>query len=327
MQEKIPVLDIIQKCDFSAENPFDVNESLFPNLLNYLQPKLVKFIEQHVYKSWVDTGFIGENTGVVFYDLIAKKMLQDRYKGYLEHLSHQQIKDINDTFSSVIKDEARHSEIFLGILKKMNFISSYNTDFVVNSQHFAKHVTDNVSNGLYLTKHNEASLLNHVCPMIIGEAYLFACYGLFYKLSTNEDKKLIFKSLMQDESLHLNHFIGLINSARIPRLDIDEITDELHINILDHSALEIIEVVPLIKSIVKDQQKQSTILDNIYNSKHHKTFRKLYFRKIYQFYKILYPEMSESAMKTTLESYTLAEVFDRNTNNRDMLYQKNLLNQ
>lgn len=327
MKKEIPVLDIVDECNFSADNPFDIQQPLFPNLSNYLQPKLISYIEKQVFKTWVDTGFVGESTGVVFYDIIAKRMLLDRYSGDLGHLPAEQVDKINNSFDIVIKDEARHSKIFLGILQKMNFTSRYNIDYITGDRGFAEHVTDKVSNGLYSTKNNQASLLNHVCPMIIGEAYLFSCYSLFYKLSTNENKKLIFRSLMQDESNHLNHFIKLIEYARVPRENIDEIRQELHINIFDHSAFEIREIVPLLNTLVKDPEKRAEIYNNIYQSEHHQAFQDLYYRKIYQFYNILYPEVSEDDMKNTVKSCKFSEVFERNTNNRDMLYEKSLLNQ
>ena len=106
------ILDLINQCEFSNENPFELNENLFPVLDSIAAPSLTKLFEKTCYNSWLIYGFDGESQVTIFYDSILKKLQDGTLDTYYSHLSEYDTQKIQNDFTTVINDEFEHRTIF-----------------------------------------------------------------------------------------------------------------------------------------------------------------------------------------------------------------------
>lgn len=329
MKTDIPVFELIDQCEFDIDNPFELENGLFPNLRNHFPSKMVDLLEKRIYHSWIDAGFIGESTVCVFYDIITNRLLKDRYNGYFDHLTQDELNQISEEFADVIEDEIRHREIFLRIIKKTGISSGHDiTDVDHNNPNFKLRVERNVQSDLYIEDSNTACLLGHVCPMLIGETYLLASFNMFYQMSTNPNKQQIFKSLLQDESRHVNHFKNLLKTASINKDDADRLKQEIINNIYDSSNFQALDLASFVQDTIKLQEKIDIVFQEVYNNPFHQHFRELFLRKVYQFYSVIYPETTEeefNAIMNPLDFSRIIHNFNQGTNmHRNILLQKTL---
>ena len=142
-----------------------------------------------------------------------------------------------------------------------------------------------------------------ITAILTIETYLLATFSMFYKTTTNENKKLIFKSFLQDESRHVAHFIRLLKQARIPKEHIDQADRRIILNILDNSNFELIALIKYLRDIVKNKDKQSAIINNVYKDIFHQTFKHIYLTKCWQFYNILHPNVSEQDFVKIIDDF------------------------
>jgi rubrerythrin len=329
MKTDIPVFDLIDQCEFGMDNPFELENGLFPNLRNHFPSKMVDLFEKRIYNSWLDFGFIGESTVCVFYDIITEKLLQDRYHGYFDHLNKDELNQISVDFADVIEDEVRHREIFLKIIEKTGMPTRHDINRANHTNlDFKADIKEVVQTDLYGDGTRPASLLGHVVPMLIGETYLLATFNMFYNMSPNKSKKQIFKSLLQDESRHTNHFRNLLKQASINPHDAEAYRDDIHANIFELSNFGLLELVRFVTEIIKSRDKMNAIFTEVYKDKFHEDFRELFLRKIYQFYSVIYPNTTEAEFYNTLNSMEFSSIFGENqSRRRDIIIEKALINQ
>jgi rubrerythrin len=305
MKTDIPVFDLIDQCEFKIADPFDLNARLFPALEQSLPDKLIGTFETKVYKTWLHLGFNGESLVSVFYNIIADRLQQDRYDGYFDHLSDLEVDTIVSDFRSVVEDEERHREIFYAIIKKLDVdIEGYQPDFYdPNNKDYQELVANGITKNVMGEAVDNPTLLDQLTAILTIETYLLATFSMFYKATTNENKKLIFKSFLQDESRHVAHFIRLLKQARIPKEHIDQADRRIILNILDNSNFELIALIKYLRDIVKNKDKQSAIINNVYKDTFHQTFKHIYLTKCWQFYNILHPNVSEQDFVKIIDDF------------------------
>lgn len=298
MHTTASVFDLIDQCEFPNENPFELRENLFPILDTIATPLMTKLFEKACYNSWLIFGFDGESQVSVFYDSILIKLQEGYLNNYYGHLSESTSQRIQNNFSSIILDEIRHREIFKAIIEKMDADKKdYRPDY------FNPECKEYVDSQWSLW--NNYSLLDHLCPIVTGESYLLAAFVLFYKYTTNPTKQQIFKEFIQEESRHIAHFMHFMKNANIseserPRFHmvfVNQVAQKLN--------FEQLKFEQFLNSLIKDTDKKQEIITVAYDTEFHRTFRKIFLKKAWQFYSIVIPGVDQDQFELLVQEYKL----------------------
>jgi hypothetical protein len=148
-------------------------------------------------------------------------------------------------------------------------------------------------------------LLDHLCPIVTGESYLLAAFVLFYKYTKNPTKQQIFKEFIQEESRHIAHFMHFMKNANIaeserPRYHmvfVDQVAQKLN--------FEQLKFEQFLNSLVKDPVKKQAIIKVAYDTEFHRTFRKIFLKKAWQFYSIVIPGVDQDSFEHFVQDYKL----------------------
>jgi rubrerythrin len=292
------VFDLIDQCDFPVENPFELRENLFPILNTVATPSMTKLFEKTCYNSWLIYGFDGESTVSIFYDTISKKLQQGYLDNYYRHLDKLAVQRIQDNFSSIVQDELKHKEVFKAIIEKMD---ADNKDY--RPEYFNPDCKEYVDSLWAWWDHH--SLLDHLCPIVTGESYLLAAFVLFYKYTENPAKQQIFKEFIQEESRHIAHFMHFMKNANIAESERPRYHTLFISCVAQKVNFEQEKFEQFLNSLVKDSVKKQAIIKVAYNTEFHRTFRKIFLKKAWQFYSIVIPGVDQDLFERFVQDYTI----------------------
>lgn len=305
------IIELIDQCEFRTNNPFDIENGLFPALTKIIPTETVQHFESELLKTWLAFGFKGETLVSVVYDKISNELYKT--SGYFDHLSEDDIKQLQANFASVIDDEIRHRDMFIKIMDRFeNGSVEYDAEhYDPYNTNFKDYVYDYMDSGVLGVKEVDPNLLDILSVIIPGENYLLATFNFFYKSTSNPKKQEIFKSFLQDEARHIAHFMNLVKQAQIPQEHKDRAKHRILQHIFDNSNFELIKLVQYLKESEDNTQKQDVILNLVYKDERHKHFKEAYLKKCYQFYNILYPEISEEQFKNQLNQFKMSDLNTR----------------
>lgn len=296
MQNHESIFELIDRCDFPNENPFELSEDLFPILNSVASPSITKLFEKTCYNSWVIFGFNGESKVSVFYDTILQKLDNGYLDNYYGHLDHSEVTNFKNKFVEIIHDELKHREIFSAIISKMG-ISNEEFDPTYYDPKCEEFV--DFHNDLW----NKYNLLDFLCNISTGESYLLSAFVLFYKYTKCQFKKQMFKEFIQEESRHIAHFMNFLKKATVT----DQERERFHIIFLnwvvyrlqfEYDNLEI-----FLDKVIKDNRKKEIFLNLAYKTPLHNTFKKIYLKKVWQFYNIVFPDVDQESFEKLVTEY------------------------
>ena len=285
-------LDLIGQCEFPSENPFELRENIFPVLNSIATPTMTKIFEKACYGSWLIFGFNGESQVSIFYDSILQKLQDGSLDNYYGHLMLEDRQQIENNFKSIIQDEIKHREIFKSIIEKMD---SDKTDY--RPEYYNPECKEYADSEWKLW--DSYVLMDFLCPIVTGESYLLAAFVLFYKYTENLSKREIFKEFIQDESKHVAHFMNFMKKAKVPSNQRSRFHNLFLVETKRKMHFEKNKFEDFLNSIVKDLSKKQEITEVAYNTEFHRTFRKIFLKKSWQFYNIVFPNIDQD----TFEQY------------------------
>lgn len=286
------VLSLIDQCDFSADNPFELRENLFPVLGEIASPTIVKLFEKTCYNGWLVFGFEAENAVVLRYDNILSKFNDGSLDVYFGHLSESERNQIKSKFKEVIDDEVKHSEMFSAIIGKMKAIKDYRPEFV--SPTCLEFIQS--ENDLWHTN----SFIELLPNIVTGESYLYAAFVLFSKYSKNPIKQQIFKEFIRDESRHVAHFMNIMKKAYIDDVEQKRYDRKFFQFAKDRSQFEDAKFKNFLDTLSISAEIKKNIVNKAYTTEFHQTFRKLYAKKTWQFYNIVFPDVDQETYEKML---------------------------
>ena len=293
------VLTLIDQCNFSSENPFEIGENLFPVLNTIANPAMTTLFEKNCYNSWLIYGFDGESQVTIFYDSILQKLQDGSLDEYYGHLSSADQQQIQDRFATVIHDELEHRGIFEAIIEKIQDADKKE----YHPEYFNPACQEYVDSQWKLWDYY--TLMESLGSIAVAESYLLSAFVLFYKYSNNPTKQQIFKKFIQDESKHIAHFMNCIKKAKIS----DAEQQKYQAAVMYHTASKInfeqanFEI--LLDSLIKDSNKKRQILKLAYSTNLHKTFRKIFLKKAWQFYSLVVPGIEQDLFEQQVRQYKL----------------------
>lgn len=303
-------LDLIDQCQFSDEDPFEINQNLFPNLKSLLPASIIKRIESECYATWLNWAFEGESSVSVVYQII-QNQISNNLVNYFSHLDTEEKQQVEDYFSNIINEEREHRIIFKNMIEKLRLPADINYRpefFDPDSPAF---------NSFWNNHYNKVGFLSALGIAVIGESYLLACFLLFYKQSANELKKQIFKQFLTEESQHIAHFLNLIRRGKYSADD----KDRLHHSFLQTVQQKINFEIATVNTIYAKLQKGFTtkisdkgnhflILNDVekfnqiaYSGELHESFKELFLRRSYQFYHAVFPDVTEDEFLQLVANY------------------------
>lgn len=286
------ILDLIDQCDFNEENPFELSENLFPILNQITSPTITKLFEKTCYNGWLIFGFNGENEVSVIYDTIRERLNNGYLEKYFNHLSDQEFNAIKESFSEIIEDEVKHSKMFAIIIDKLGLKENYRPDFYTpNCEEFVKLQNDYWQNN---------SLFERLTNIVTGESYLLATFVLFYRYSSNPIKQEIFKEFIKDESKHVAHFMNFMKKAQITDEDRQLFRPKFLEYARSRSKFESLKFDNFLDKLMVDSNKKNLILKTAYKTEFHRTFRKIFLKKTWQFYNIVFPDVDQDMYEDLL---------------------------
>jgi rubrerythrin len=286
------VLSLIDQCDFSAENPFELRESLFPVLKDIASPTIVKLFEKTCYNGWLIFGFEAENAVIIRYDNILSKFSNGSLDTYFGHLSQAERYQIQEKFKEVIDDEIKHSEMFKTIISKMKVTKDYKPEFY--SPDCIEFVES--ENNIWHTN----SFIELLPNIVTGESYLYAAFVLFSKYCKNPIKQQIFKEFIRDESRHVAHFMNIMKKAKIDSIEQKKYDTKFFQYAKDRSQFEGAKFEIFLESLSISSETKDDIMQKAYTTEFHQTFRKLYAKKTWQFYNIVFPDVDQETYEKML---------------------------
>ena len=303
-------LDLIDQCEFSNDDPFEINQNLFPNLKSVLPATIIKRIEAECYANWLNWAFEGESSVSVVYGII-RDQISNNIVNYFSHLDHTEQQQVKDYFSNIIIEEQEHRIIFKNIIDKLQLPADIN----YRPEFFDP---DSVAfNSFWNNHYDKVGFLSALGIAVIGESYLLACFLLFYKQSSNKLKKQIFKQFLTEESQHIAHFLNLIKRGKYSEED----KDRLHHSFLQTVQEKINFEIKTVNSIRAKLQKgfNTKIVDNgdnfsilndtekfnqvAYSGELHESFKELFLRRSYQFYHAVFPDVNEDEFLHRVKNY------------------------
>ena len=303
-------LDLIDQCQFSDEDPFEINQNLFPNLKSLLPASIIKRIESECYATWLNWAFEGESSVSVVYQII-QNQISNNLVNYFSHLDTKEKQQVEDYFSNIINEEREHRIIFKNMIEKLQLPAdiNYRPEFFDPDSP--------VFNSYWNNQYNKVGFLSALGIAVIGESYLLACFLLFYKQSSNKLKKQIFKQFLTEESQHIAHFLNLIRRGKYSEDD----KDRLHHSFLQTVQQKINFEIATVNTIYAKLQKGFTtkiadkgnhflILNNVekfnqiaYSGELHESFKELFLRRSYQFYHAVFPDVTEDEFLQLVANY------------------------
>lgn len=292
------VFDLIGQCEFPNENPFELQENLFPILDTIATPSMTKLFEKACYNSWLIFGFDGESQVSIFYDSILQKLQDGSLDNYYGHLSDSERQLIQDNFASIIDDELRHREIFKAIIEKMD---ADKKDY--RPEYYNPECKEYVDSQWALW--DNYSLLDHLCPIVTGESYLLAAFVLFYKYTNNPVKQQIFKEFIQEESRHIAHFMNFMKKANISESERPRY-HRVFVNLVSEKIkFEQVKFEKFLNILINDPVKKQEIVDIAYKTEFHQTFSKIFLKKAWQFYSIVIPGVDQDLFEQWVHEHKL----------------------
>ena len=285
------VFELIDQCDFPNENPFELEQNLFPILNTITSPTLTKLFEKKCYNTWLIFGFDGESQVSVFYDSILHKFQEGYLDNYYGHLTLEEKKQITDNFTTIIQDEIRHRDIFANIIEKTKADKKN-----YKPEYYNPSCKEYVESQWKLW--DDYTLLDHLCPIVTGECYLLAAFVLFHRYTKNEKKKQIFKEFIQEESRHISHFMNFLKKAKVHENERARYHTFLINNVIQKMNFEYVKLENFLDTVIKDPVKKSEIIKVAYDTDFHETFRLMFFKKTWQFYNIVFPEVDQEQFES-----------------------------
>jgi hypothetical protein len=312
-------LDLIDQCQFSDEDPFEINQNLFPNLKSLLPASIIKRIESECYATWLNWAFEGESIVSVVYQII-QIQISNNLVNYFSHLDTKEKQQIDDYFSNIINEAREHRIIFKNMIEKLQQLH-LPADIKYRPEFFDPDLP--AFNSYWNDQYNKVGFLSVLGVLAIGESYLLACFFLFYKQSSNKLKKQIFKQFLTEESQHIAHFLNLIKKGKYS----DEDKERLH-----HIFLQVVQQktnfeIKTVNSIytklqkafnIKISNKENNFLISndsekfnqiAYSGKLHESFKELFLRRSYQFYHAVFPDVNENEFLYLVENYQTSNDF------------------
>jgi len=295
MKTDIPVFDLIDQCEFKVDNPFDLPSRLFPSLSTDF--------ETEMFKSWLGLVFSGESLVSVFYNTIANKVLEDRYDGHYSHLDQETVDQLVTDLRSVAEDEERHRDIFIGIVNKLDVdIAGCNPDVQDPSKkEFQDLVNSSVKSFVMGKPVDDPTLLDQLTAILTMESYALATVVMFYRQTTDDKKRQILKSFVQDEARHIQFFHNFLRKANIPDTHKQSAQSRILDIIVANSRFELIPV-------IEQNSLNDETLKNAYDLDFHTNFSKIYQKNCWQFFNIVYPEYSQSSFDNRTINYKIADI-------------------
>lgn len=288
------VFDLIDQSQFPKENPFELRENIFPVLNSIATPTMTKIFEKACYNSWLIFGFNGESQVSIFYDSILQKLQNGYLDNYYQHLLPQDRQQIQDSFASIIQDEVRHREIFKSIIEKMDVDKK---DY--RPEYFNPDCREYADSEWKLW--DSYTLMDFLCPIVTGESYLLAAFVLFYKYTTNTTKREIFKEFIQDESRHIAHFMNFMKKAQIAKNEQPRFHTLFLSEVAQKMNFEQEKFEDFLNTLVKDTTKKQEVAKIAYSTEFHRTFSKIFLKKSWQFYNIVFPDVDQDLFEQYLK--------------------------
>jgi len=290
------VFGLIDQCEFPAEDPFELHENLFPGINSLSSATVSKLFEKSCYNSWLIFCFNGESTASIFYDSILERLNNGELDHYYKHLSPTDLQSFKENFEVIISDELRHRELFGAIIDKMEEKpGNYQPDYYnPTCQELVRSELSNWDRG---------TLFGFLADIVTGESYLITSFMSFYRYTKNPIKKQIFKEFIKEESKHLAHFTNFIKKAKINELDVLHFRTSFIMHALRRLKFEEQNFKLLLDKLVKDTEKKNNILINSYDTEFHHGFNKIFLKKIWHFYNIVFPTVTQEDLEQILEEY------------------------
>lgn len=294
------IVELIKQCDFSNEDPFEINQNLFPSLKNLLPINLIKHIETECYGTWLNWAFEGESTVSVLYQLL-RDGINNNTVDYFSHLSDQEKQDVDRYFEDIILEERGHRLIFKNIIDKLELPSNINYRpefFDPDSETFKSY---------WEYQFNKLGFLFTLAIAVVGESYLLACFSLFYKQSTCPAKKEIFKQFLVDESQHISHFLNLIKSGQYSDDDRELLHHSFIQTIQQKINFEIVTVKEIYNKLHKTVDQKINNAEQFsqlaYSGDLHNSFKELFLRRSFQFYNAIFQDVTEEEFLSLVNTY------------------------
>lgn len=304
------IIDLINQSEFSNEDPFEINQNLFPTLKTVLPDSFIKRLESECYINWLNWAFEGESNVSVVYKILQNQIATGAVD-YFSHLTVQEKQQIHSYFDDIVAEEREHRLIFKNIIDKLQLPADikHNPDFFdPDSEEF---------NSYWDTNCNKVGFLSALGMSVIGESYLLACFVLFYKQSTNEVKKIIFKQFLTEESQHISKFLNLIKRGRYSDSDRELLHHSFLQRIQEKVQFETKKVNSVYQKLqnsfnktVVDKGHRVSILNDItkfnqlvYSGELHESFKELFLRRSYQFYHAVFPDVTEDEFLDLVANY------------------------
>jgi rubrerythrin len=310
MSTTLSIFDLIDQSEFSNEDPFEINQNLFPTLKTALPNSFIKKLEAECYSNWLNWAFEGESSVSVVYKILQNQIATEAVN-YFSHLTAEEKQHIHSYFDDIVAEEREHRLIFKNIIDKLQLPAdiTHNPDFFdPDSEEF---------NSFWNMHYNKVGFLSALGIAVIGESYLLACFLLFYKQSTNEAKKIIFKQFLTEESQHISKFLNLIKRGRYSDADRDRLHHSFLQTIQEKVQFETKKVNSVYQKLqdsfnktVVDKGHRVSILNDVtkfnqlaYSGELHESFKELFLRRSYHFYNAVFPDVTEEAFLDLVHNY------------------------
>lgn len=125
--------------------------------------------------------------------------------GYAKHIANSNMKEINDVWKSIMKDEKKHYGMFLTLLRKYD---------QVQYQQYDEHKTDNPGEKsvmqMYKPNYDKQIILNNLREDIKGEFEAVILYEQHLAEITYQDVREVLFSIISEEKGHVEHLTRLL---------------------------------------------------------------------------------------------------------------------
>lgn len=285
------IFELIDQCDFPKENPLELEEDIFVNLNSSLSPPLVKLITKKVYSDWLAYIFSSESEGIIFYRIMKDEI--SNLKEYYGHLPYEDIDQFDKSFEKIISDENKHRSMFLLFIKKIGLSSK-----IYKPEFYDPLVQEMIDTQFENWK--KGTFIGALTQFITGECYFMTTFYTIYKNTLNPLKKQIFKELVKDESRHLVHFMKFLKKAKIPEHE-KPIFHKLFINYaLSQINFEQQNFKNVLSSLIKNETEKNLYYNLAYDTDFHHSFKKLFLKKSWQFYNVVFPDINQDMYESHL---------------------------
>ncbi len=166
-------------------NPFLLKNPIFTEKFQLLMPTKYNDLVTRCFYEFVVNTLSDEHHAASAYPILLERFRTGYYDEYIDHLSTEDKKDIENYFIKMIDDEANHATLFNQILNK-----TYQIEVEIH---------DNLYKLLYTE-----DFFKTLTRYYVGECHLWVSFYKIFQETGDPELKKLFHQLLVDESHHNN---------------------------------------------------------------------------------------------------------------------------